>query len=63
LGEDAGLEQFSDLQTVWRWMQSPANLSLPKIPANREKYREMPNAIDNPGDQIRDFLGFFTIFS
>jgi hypothetical protein len=31
--------------------------------ANREKYREMPNAIDNPGDQIRDFLGFFRVFS
>jgi hypothetical protein len=26
---------------IWRWMQSPANLSLPKIPVNREKYREI----------------------
>jgi hypothetical protein len=24
----------------WRWMQSAANPSLPKIPVNREKYRE-----------------------
>jgi hypothetical protein len=33
-------EQFSGLQTVWRWMQSIANPSLVGIPFNREKYRE-----------------------
>jgi hypothetical protein len=34
-------EQFSVPQTVW-WCQSRANPSLPKIPVNRKKYREMP---------------------
>ena len=29
-----------DLMTVWRRMQSLANFSLPKFPANREKYRD-----------------------
>jgi hypothetical protein len=33
-------ERFSELQTVWRWSQSPANSSLPEIPVNREIYRE-----------------------
>jgi hypothetical protein len=33
-------EIFSELQTVWRWSQSPANSSLPEIPVNREIYRE-----------------------
>jgi hypothetical protein len=32
--------EFSDLQTVWRWMQLPANPSLGKIPVNREFCRE-----------------------
>ena len=51
-------EHFSELQTVWRWFQSAANLSLLEIPVNREIYRESADAIDNPGDHTRDFLGF-----
>jgi hypothetical protein len=37
-------ERFSELQTVWRWAQSPANPSPAKIPDNREKYREFEPA-------------------
>jgi hypothetical protein len=33
-------DRFSELQTDWRWRQLPANPSLPKIPVNREIYRE-----------------------
>jgi hypothetical protein len=37
-------EQLSELQTVWRRAQSPANPSPAKIPDNREKYRELKPA-------------------
>ena len=33
-------QRFSAVETCWRRTQSRANLSLPEIPANREKYSE-----------------------
>jgi hypothetical protein len=55
-------EQFSELQTDWRWMQSPANRSLPKIPVNREKYREIDATFDPEDIQYVDFIGRLTAF-
>jgi hypothetical protein len=34
---------------VWRWFQSSANLSLAKIPVNREKYRENASGLTRHG--------------
>jgi len=56
-------ERFSELQTGWRWRQLPANLSLPQIPVNREKYREIATAFDPRGIQYLDFIGVLRVFS
>src|SRR5712671_5425099 len=51
-------EQFSELQTVWRWCQSPANPSLLVIPGNREKYREIAKGFDPLGHVNALFLRY-----
>jgi hypothetical protein len=33
-------KEFPELYVIWRRMQSRANRSLARFPANREKYRE-----------------------
>ena len=43
-------------------MQSPANRSLPKIPVNREKYREIDATFDPEDIQYVDFIGRLTAF-